>query len=455
MTAAAAITQAIARSAEIFASHWPAIAARCPDLRLADASLFQLEGRDDDWARDEDRRHGTDAIATTRNGLQTRLATRTQTVGFGERYATITLRDRELPKIADGTYTADLHAQTYGDEHHLVRVVVVQYTAQLREHLDYVADDDRRWRACRDRDGRPYRMLLVDVDTLRALRALVWHWHGLPIDLTEKGHRMDPDRAATPGTDLAHPAPPAAPEKSAMARHYNDLWALARLTTNTEMVPKALRGRPDAALAVMVYGSELGLSPMTALREVYIIEGTPSCSAKLMRALILRAGHQLEWRVLTRDRAVLTGRRRDRRGHATVEWTLDDARAAGVASKDVWKRYPRSMLAARATSELARLIFPDVTIGYTPEELGGSVQHFGEYDTIDVEPDDLPGHVDYDTGEILDTVDVNVDERPAHQLAADMFDAEDAQDAEWLRQARDADDQATALAEQEDDDGPT
>jgi hypothetical protein len=171
------------------------------------------------------------------------------------------------------------------------------------------------------------------------------------------------------------------------------------------MVPKALRGRPDAALAVMVYDHELGLQAMTSLREVFIIDGTPSCSAKLMRALILRAGHRLEWRELSPGTATLYGQRRDSQGDATVTWTIDDAKTAGIAGKDVWKRYPRAMLAARATSELARLIFPDVTIGYTPEELGGAAEHFGTYDAIDVEADDLPAYVDPDTGEIIDVAE--------------------------------------------------
>jgi hypothetical protein len=212
------------------------------------------------------------------------------------------------------------------------------------------------------------------------------------------------------------------PEKSAMARHYNDLWTLAKLTSNTEMVPKALRGRPDAALAVMVYGHELGLQPMTSLREVFIIDGTPSCSAKLMRALVLRAGHRLEWRELSAGTATLYGQRCDKRASAEVTWTIDDAKTAGIATKAVWKQYPRAMLAARATSELARLIFPDVTIGYTPEELGGATEHFGEYDSIDVEADDLPAYVDPDTGEILDAEEVDADTRFADQADEELDD---------------------------------
>lgn len=216
------------------------------------------------------------------------------------------------------------------------------------------------------------------------------------------------------------------------ADHLNLLWKLARMTTNTEMVPKTLRGRPDAALAVMVYGHELKLQPMTSLREVFIIEGTPTCSAKLMRALIFRAGHKLEWRAQSRTKVVLYGERCDGRGSGEVTWEIEDAKDAGLLGKDVWKRYPRAMLKARATSELARDIFPDCTIGYTPEEMG-RVDLSGDYDYLDVEGDDpadapdendiylsepsrpLVEMVDPDTGEIVDPAEWD-DDDPANPL---------------------------------------
>ena len=194
------------------------------------------------------------------------------------------------------------------------------------------------------------------------------------------------------------------------------LVTLAKLTTDTEMVPKTLRGRPSAALAVMVYGHELGLRPMTALREVFIIDGTPSCSAKLMRALIFRAGHKLEWITTSSTECKLHGERADGRGTATVTYTLDDAKLAMLLGKDVWKRYPRAMLAARATSELARLIFPDVTVGYTPEELS-RVDLSGEYDYLDVEEADAPPEDtaaprvadDLDAAELIEAIEAGVD----------------------------------------------
>lgn len=216
-------------------------------------------------------------------------------------------------------------------------------------------------------------------------------------------------------TDLATTSPAPAAPVSAEREQLNLLWKLAQMTSRTEMVPKVLRGRPDAAMAVMVYGHELGLRPMTALREIFIIDGTPSCSAKLMRSLIFRAGHKLVFQSMTKTECVVHGVRADGQGEATVTWTVDDAKDAGLLAKDNWKRYPRSMLAARATSELARLIFPDATIGYTPEELS-RVDLSGDYDYVDVDDGDGPvdetgGRAtdDRDAAEIIEAIEAGID----------------------------------------------
>lgn len=226
-------------------------------------------------------------------------------------------------------------------------------------------------------------------------------------------------------TAVEHVAPGAAPAEVEARDHLNLLWKLARMTTNTEMVPRTLRGRPEAALAVMVYGHELRLQPMTSLREIFIIEGTPSCSAKLMRALIYRAGHQLNFVETSRTKVVVEGIRADGLGTARVTWELEDAKIAGLLAKDVWKKYPRAMLCARATSELARLIFADTTIGYTPEELG-RVDLGGDYDYIDVEEDPELSDDERDARPV----------RTDREVVEEMLDVDEQLDAEWLAAAR-------------------
>lgn len=144
---------------------------------------------------------------------------------------------------------------------------------------------------------------------------------------------------------------------------------LASRIHSTPFVPKGLRGDPASVLACILTGDELGLGPMQSLRMVHVIEGRPSASAELMRALVNRAGHRVDVVEAKQDSVTLSGQRNDTGARATVTWTLADAKRAGIDKNPAWGKYPRSMLLARATSELCRMLFADVIGGlYTPEE---------------------------------------------------------------------------------------
>ena len=147
-------------------------------------------------------------------------------------------------------------------------------------------------------------------------------------------------------------------------------WKTAQKIANTPFVPTAFRGKPEAVFAAILYGDELGLGPMQSLNSIHVIEGKPSMSPELMRALVARAGHRLDVKLASNEKVVLWGKRADNDSEATVEWSIKDAQQAGLAGRGAWKTYPRAMLLARATSELCRQIFSDCIMGlsYTPEE---------------------------------------------------------------------------------------
>jgi hypothetical protein len=146
---------------------------------------------------------------------------------------------------------------------------------------------------------------------------------------------------------------------------------LAERIAGTEFVPTAMRGKPDVVTAAIMYGDEIGVGPMQALAGIHVVEGRPQPSAELMRALIMRAGHALTVHTLSGEVCRLSGLRAGapESDRVVVEWNLSMARAAGLVNKKNWREYPRAMLLARATGDLARLLFPDIVKG-----LG----HFGD-----------------------------------------------------------------------------
>ena len=149
--------------------------------------------------------------------------------------------------------------------------------------------------------------------------------------------------------------------------------SLADQIARTDFAPAGLRGKPEAVMAAMLTGHEIGIGPMQALSEISVINGRPCMSAKLMRALVHRAGHDLWFEVKSNTKVTIGARRADwpEDRVAKVTWTMDDAKAAGLSGGQNYRKYPRAMLAARATGEICRDNFADVLggIGYTPEEL--------------------------------------------------------------------------------------
>ena len=148
---------------------------------------------------------------------------------------------------------------------------------------------------------------------------------------------------------------------------------------STQCVTSAVRGRREECFAIALRAHEVGIPIMQALGgDLFIIDGKVGMSAESMRALVVRAGHRIEVVETGAETVTLTGHRADSATLATVTWTIDEARAAGlVRPGSSWTKYPSAMLIARATSALCRLVFPDVIRGvsYTAEELQSIAPH--------------------------------------------------------------------------------
>lgn len=132
-------------------------------------------------------------------------------------------------------------------------------------------------------------------------------------------------------------------------------------------------GTPQGVLTTIMLGRELGLPAMASLRQIHIIEGRHGLSAQLMVALILKSGLAEYFEPLEFDElhATYETLRKGARNPVKLTHTIEMARTAQLLKKDSnWEKVPTDMLVSRATSRLARMIYPDVVGSlYTPEEL--------------------------------------------------------------------------------------
>jgi len=126
---------------------------------------------------------------------------------------------------------------------------------------------------------------------------------------------------------------------------------------------------PTQALALGLLCQAEGRHPAEAARDYHIIQGRPTLKADAMLARFQQAGGRVEW---TRydDQAVIGVFTHPSGGKLTLEWTMERAKAAGLASKEVWRQYPRNMLRSRVISEAIRTVYPGVLSGcYLEDEI--------------------------------------------------------------------------------------
>lgn len=132
-------------------------------------------------------------------------------------------------------------------------------------------------------------------------------------------------------------------------------------------------GDVNAAQAIVKIqaGAELGIPPIQSMTNIHIVNGRITLGATVIAALIKGSG-RYDYKIKKLDE---TSCELDFYEHGefvgTSNFTMDDAKTAGLTNKDVWKKFPRNMLFSRAVSNGARWYTASIFGGaiYTPEEL--------------------------------------------------------------------------------------
>lgn len=148
------------------------------------------------------------------------------------------------------------------------------------------------------------------------------------------------------------------------------------------LLPKHIQS-PAQAMAIVYAGAEIGMSPMQAIRSLYLVEGRVVIDASAQLALAIRAGVSVDWERSDEEEAVLVLRRAG--GSYRSRYTMEHARRAGLAGRGTWQKHPDAMLRARAITAGIRAFCPDV--------LGGAAYDRGEIDEVPERVDVTPAPV--------------------------------------------------------------
>lgn len=155
----------------------------------------------------------------------------------------------------------------------------------------------------------------------------------------------------------------------------NAASAALRLVTplvQTAFVPEHFRGQIESATAAVLFGAEVGLTPLQSLQGVYVISGKPAMYARTMLAVTQARGHEVWTEELADGKAVVCGRRKGSQHVEKVVWTVQRAQKAGYTRRNPkYESDPQAMLLARAQAEVCRRIAADALLGmaYAVEEL--------------------------------------------------------------------------------------
>lgn len=129
---------------------------------------------------------------------------------------------------------------------------------------------------------------------------------------------------------------------------------------------------------VFLAGFEAGMTPMESVQSFYIVNGRVTIFGDAVPRQLKRAGYKVTWNVVSAEEASVTITAPDGQTY-TESFTIEEAKQAGLLSKDNWIKYPKDMLRWKCLGRAVRFFCPEVLFGtYIKEDI--------EAEIVDVQP---------------------------------------------------------------------
>lgn len=153
----------------------------------------------------------------------------------------------------------------------------------------------------------------------------------------------------------------------------------------------------EQAIAIAVKGQEMGFKPYQALEAIIPIQGRYTVGPEALLSLAYEKVRGFVCEVVKSDEKGCTvAMGRDGKVTFTASYTMEDAKRAGLAEKDNYRKHPTTMLRWRALGVALKVVCPDIRRGLpTPEEaeeteVAARVASVAKADALDAALDDTP-----------------------------------------------------------------
>ena len=191
---------------------------------------------------------------------------------------------------------------------------------------------------------------------------------------------MNTDNVKTEELAVAKTAAIKAPinfgEQGVQLASLEDAFRFANAVAASGFAPRGME-KPEAILVAIQLGAELGLTPMSALQNIAVINGRPAIYGDAALALVRSSGllevfREEEIGEVGKDtQGIKVTAKRKGFDEATESFTVADAKLSKLWGKSgPWSDYPKRMLKFRARGFILRDLFGDVLKGLrTMEEV--------------------------------------------------------------------------------------
>lgn len=154
-------------------------------------------------------------------------------------------------------------------------------------------------------------------------------------------------------------------------QNLGEAFQVAKYLSQSQLIPKAYRGKENDIFVAMQMGYELGLKPLQSLKGIAVINGTPTIWGDTLMAII-SSKDDFEYCDETFDEDTQTAICKIKRVDKPEQirtFSLEDARKAGISNRSpVWKTYPKRMAQMRARAFAVRDVFPHHLCGISIKE---------------------------------------------------------------------------------------